>query len=266
MAERFSELARVEDELRADLRKYAQQPNPPTPLQLKPRIRSHPAMAITSKYKMGAGRPMSISFENSSQQTVSFPIEDKDALTSNINVAHSFISSLSENSSSDTKDGMHIWKDVATKSILDFINTYKFSNESRAVNSQNISGYIKRQNSHGELVIWDVVLPAGNRKLEPVRWLDNIFTHKVMRAPLTSHSISVLSDPNDKVRWQARTGRDLKDPERGCIMIYTIDRKSKSDIGLAFFDKPEKAEDILGLVFIFPESNSHETVEYISQD
>lgn len=266
MSERFAELARVEDELRADLRKYAQQPNPPTPLQLKPRIRNHPAMAVTSRFKMGAGRPIAISFENTSQQTVSFPVENKTLLRTNIDAAHAFISGLPANPESESKEGMHIWKDVDAKSILEFLNVYEFSREARDVNRQNLVGYIQRQNKCGELTSWDVVLPKGSNKEEVHRWTKDIFTRKIMRTPMTSHSIRVLSDPNDKIKWQALTGRDLADSTRGCLMLYLINRESGKDKEKGFFDDPANAEDILGLVFVFPESKSHETVEYISQN
>lgn len=266
MAERFAELARVEDELRADLRKYAQQPNPPTPLQLKPRIRNHPTMAVTSRFKMGAGRPISISFENTSQQTVSFPVNDKSLLRTNIDSAHGFIAGLPRTPNSETKEGMHIWQNVNSELILEFLESYEFSREARDVNRQNLVGYIKQQNQCGELTSWDVVLPGGSKKEEVHRWTKNIFTRKVIRRPMTSHSIKVLSDPNDKLKWQTITGRDLKDPKQGCIMLYLINRESGKDKGKEFFDTPASAEDILGLVFIFPESQSHETVEYISQN
>lgn len=266
MAEHFAELARVEDELRADLRKYAQQPNPPTPLELKPRIRTHPTMAVTSRLKMGAGRPIAISFENTSQQTVAFPVRDKSLLRTNINAAHAFITGLPVKSQSETEEGMHIWENVDAKFIVEFLEAYIFSKEARGVNRQNLVGYIKRQISCGELTTWDVVLPKGSGKQEVHRWTRNIFTRKIMRTPMTSRSIRVLSDPNDKVKWQALTGRDLKDSRHGCIMLYLIDKESGMEKERRFFDKPEEAEDILGLVFLFPESQSHETVEYISQN
>lgn len=266
MAERFAELARIEDELRADLRKYAQQPNPPTPLQLMARIRSHPSMSVTSHRKMGAGRPVSISFENTSQQTVSFPIDNVKLLQSNIKAASAFIARLPMKPQSSTKEGMHVWKDVKSESVIEFLNAYEFSREAINVNRQYLTGYISRQNTCGELIKWDIVLPSGSsqQKLHP--WTKNIFTRKIMRTPMTSRSIRVLSDPNDKTRWLEMTRRDNRDPSHGCIMMYLIDRESGADKGKQFFNNPAEAEDILGLVFIFPESQSHQTIEYISQN
>lgn len=266
MAERFAELARVEDELRADLRKYAQQPNPPTPLQLMPRIRNHPTMAVTSRMKMGAGRPVFISFENTSQQTVSFPVDNVKLLRNNIEAAAAFIAGLPVKPQSSTKEGMHIWRDIKSESLIEFLNAYEFSREAISVNRQNLVGYISRQNTCGELTTWDVVLPSGSHQQKVHPWTKNIFTRKIMRTPMTAKSIRVLSDPSDRTRWLDMTGRDPKDPKRGCMMLYLIDRESGIEKGINFFENPAEAEDILGLVFIFPESQSHETIEYISQN
>ena len=48
-------------------------------------------------------------------------------------------------------------------------------------------------------------------------------------------------------------------------MLYLIDAKTTGKDGTTFFLDKSKAEDILGLVFVFPESKSNETIEYVSQ-
>ncbi|MDE1874540.1 MAG: Z1 domain-containing protein [Patescibacteria group bacterium] len=265
MAEHFAELARVEDELRADLKKYAQKPNPPTPLELKPIIRSHPAMMITSKMKMGAAKRLNISFQNTIQQTVSFPVDRKELLHKNLESAKAFVSKLPKAWNSKSDEGPYIWKDIKASSIIEFLGDYEFSREARDVNRINLINYISRQNSKGELVSWDVVLPQGNPKCEPYTWAPRLLTRKIIRTPMTPKSIKVLSNPGDIKYWQEKTGRDLKDPSRGCIMLYLIDRKSVVGKDHTFFRDLSEAEDIAGLVMIFPESKSHETIEYVSQ-
>jgi len=265
MRERFAELARVEDELRSDLSKYAEQHNPPTPLELKPVIRSHPTMAVTSRLKMGAGRPVNISFQNTIQQTVVFPVENKTTLCKNIDAAHAFISGLSKAPKSASDEGAHIWTDIPASAIVDFLNSYEFSREARDVNGHNLVSYITRQNSRGELKLWDIVLPRGNPKQGPHTWKKDIMTRKIIREPMTGRSIRVLSSPNDIKSWRQATNRDLRDTLRGCIMLYLIDRKSGMEHDVKFFSDPSVAEDILGLVLHFPESQSNETIEYISQ-
>lgn len=265
MSERFADLARVEDELRADLRKYAQQPNPPSPLELKPIIRSHPTMAITSKMKMGAGKPIHISFQNTIKQTVTFPVGNKELLRKNLEAARAFVTGLPKVWHSASDEGVHIWVDVSAALIIEFLHAYEFSREAYGMDRQNLVNYIKRQNNGGELILWDVVLPSGNPKLEPFTWTTNLLTRKIIRTPMTQQSIKVLSSPSDIRYWQEKTGRDLKDSSRGCIMLYPIDRRSGLENDKKFFSDPSSAEDIMGLVIIFPESKSHATIEYISQ-
>ncbi|TSC58772.1 MAG: Z1 domain-containing protein [Candidatus Peregrinibacteria bacterium Greene0416_19] len=265
MGDRFAELARVEDELRADLRKYAQKPDPPTPLQLKPIIRTHPTMAVTSRLKMGAGRPVTISFQNTIQQTVSFPVDNKALLRKNLDAARGFVSKLGNAWHSGSDEGIHIWKDLPCTGVIEFLNAYEFSREAHDVNRQNLVNYIKRQNDQNELILWDIVLPLGNPKLEPFSWSTKYLTHKIVRTPMTIQSIKVLSSPSDIEYWREKTGRDSKDPLQGCLILYMIDKESGSEKDMKFFHDPNNAEDILGLVIIFPESKSDATIEYISQ-
>jgi hypothetical protein len=265
MAEHFAELARVEDELRTDLKKYAQQPNPPTPLELKPIIRMHPTMTITSLRKMGAARHINISFQNTVQQTVSFPVDRKELLRKNLESAHAFISKLPKVWNSRSDEGPHIWKDIPADSIIEFLNAYEFSREARDVSRRNLVNYISRQNGRNELTSWDVVLPQGNPKREPYAWATNLLTRKIIRTPMTSKSIKVLSNPGDLRYWQEKAGRNLQDPSRGCIMLYLIDRKSVMEKDIKFFASASDAEDLVGLVMVFPESKSNETIEYVSQ-
>lgn len=265
MAERFAELARVEDELRADLKKYAQEPNPPTPLDLKPRIRAHPAMAVTSRLKIGAGKPVSISFQGTRSETITFPLDHTDLLQKNLRAAQAMIKQVSAVRKAIPDNGTYIWKDVPATVILEFLNDYEFSREAREVNRQNLINYIKRQNSFGELPLWDIVLPRGNPKMDPYTWTEGVYTRKIVRAPTATKSIRVLSSPADIDSWRETAGRNPKDTKHGSIMLYLIDKHAGTESQERFFDDATKAEDVLGLVFIFPESKSNATVEYISQ-
>jgi hypothetical protein len=265
MADRFAELARVEDELRADIKKYAQEPDPPTPLELKPIIRTHPALAITSRAKMGAGRPVQISFQNTSSETITFPIDRKDFLEKNLNAGRALISHLEKTAHVKPVNGTYIWKDLPASVILDFLNVYEFSRNAREVDRISLTNYIKRQNEKGELSSWDIVLPRGNQNIEPYSWGKDIFTHKIQRSPYTAISVRQLKSPSDLDFWRTETGRDPKDPMHGAMVLYLVDKNSESPEGRKFFSDPSAAEDLLGMVFVFPESKSNATVEYVSQ-
>jgi hypothetical protein len=264
MAEQFADLARVELELRADIAKYARQPDPPTPLQLMPKIRSHPSLAVTSRLKMGAGARIHISFQNTDQQTVTFPLTNKSALRGNEEAARALVRRLGTPSLSASPEGMHIWKAVEADAVVNFINSYTFSQEAAVVNRDNLSRYIRRQNSKGELRTWDVVIPRGNRDRDAYSWGSGAIARRIMRTPTTARSIRVLSSPRDIAAWKQTAGRTGEDPDLGCLMLYAIDKNSGSP-DRTFFPSGSDGTDIIGVVFVFPDSHTDVTVEYVSQ-
>lgn len=264
MARQFSDLARVELELRADIAKYARQPDPPTPRELMPKLRSHPSLAVTSRLKMGAGRPVNISFGNTDAQTVTFPIGNKATLRRNEDAARSLIKAMGKPDISASAEGMHIWMDKPSSAVVGFLQSYTFSKDAAAVNRENLSKYIERQNAKGELRLWDIVVPRGSAKLEPYPWADYAIARRIMRSPTTKNSIRVLSSPPDIAAWKGAAGRTGTDPDRGCLLLYAIDKNSGNS-KKTFFTSPSDANDIVGLVMVFPDSKSNVTVEYVSQ-
>jgi hypothetical protein len=262
LAGRFADLARVEAELRADLRKYARQPNPPTPLELKPVIRRHPTMAVTSPMKMGSGRVVNVAlqdpFAESRRETVAFPVDNKLALRNNIDAARALLGSLPRPQISASDEGMHIWTDLPSDRVVGFLESYAFSHEAGVVNRRTLVDYITRQNKRHELTRWDIAVPRGNPSLEPFNWTNGIFSRKVHRSPLKPHSIRVLSSPGDIREWRAEAGRAADDVTTAALFLYLIDRES-------IFPRAGEGEDIVGLVFALPISRSNELIEYISQ-
>ena len=265
LSERFAELARVEVELRGDLSKYSNPPTRLTPLELKPLIRSHPTMAVTSPMKMGAGRPVYISFEGRRSETVSFPTDQKGELRSNLSAGRAFVSSLPLGPLSLSAEGMHLWADLPASSVLSLLESYSFSRDATEVNGRNLVEYIRRQNSVGELTVWDVVIPRGNPKREMFKWAEGVFSRRILRSPISKTSIGVLSSPPDIQLWRDQFQRSPTDAKRGCLMLYLIDQESGGKVAPRFFDKPGDGVDILALVLLFPSSQSHQTIEYISQ-
>lgn len=263
MANQFADLARVELELRADLAKYARKPNPPTPLELMPKIRSHPALAVTPRNKMGAAATIRISFQNGESETVTFPLDDHTVLRNNQQAARTFVRALAAPPESATPEGMHVWRDVPADRVLEFLDSYTFGN-APVVTRANITKYIRRQNARGELILWDVIIPRGSSVTEPFPWTDEIVARKVERSANKKRSIKVLRSPTDIVQWRRQCGRTVDDPTRAGLFLYVIDRTSGTDKNKALFPNGN-GEDVVGLVFSFPDSRSNETVEYISQ-
>lgn len=264
MATQFADLARVELELREDLAKYARREDPPTPRELAPRIRSHPTMAVTSPLRMGAGRSINISFQNTTQATVRFPIEHRKALTDNIDAARAMVASLGPAWASASPEGMHVWRDVPAEGILEFLGAYTFGERTSVMNRANLTAYIRRLNSRGELQRWDVCIPRGNPERDAVTWSGNIMSRCILRRPISPTSIGTLWSPTDRKPWLELAQRtDTDDPELGCLFLYLVDRNS-GEPGRQYFK--DAGAHILGLVLHFPSSRRPDlTLSYISQ-
>jgi hypothetical protein len=255
----FADLARVELDLRADLSKYAHEENAPAPADIVPRIRAHPSLAVTSVMKMGAGRP-TFSYQGTVQSTVSFP-KTRDALLGNIEAGRSFISSLGEPTLQATGEGTHIWKDRSAEQILRFLESYTFGEGASSVRRSNLVSYIRAQAERGELIRWDVVIPKGNPNRALFAWTDKVRAYRIIRTPMKTGSISVLSSPGDIQQWKTMTESSGEDPGTGCLQLYLVDKDSGAGRETHFKD----LADLLGLVFVFPDSHSNVTVNYVSQ-
>ncbi len=269
----FADLARVELELRSDIRKYARQPNPPNPAELAPRIRAHPSMAVTSRLKMGAGRRIRpVNLEGSVRNTVNFPTDDRAALHANIAAGRAFIRSLGAPQVSRSPEGMHLWTDIAVEPVLGLVQSYVFGPGATVINRPTLTAYIQRVNERGELVLWDVVIPQGNPDRPPFQWTEGVGSRMVKRSPTArlSSSIGTLSSPNDLRLWRDATGRSLDDPTHGAVLLYLVDKDSgvnakTGNVDLAFFRSQADAVDLLGITLVFPTSQARVVVDYLSQ-
>ncbi|MBK8125702.1 MAG: Z1 domain-containing protein [Elusimicrobia bacterium] len=260
-AELFADLARVEADLRADLMKYAQEPNPPTPVEVLPRIRFHPILSITAPNKMGAaGQVDSISFQGKQSQTVRFPFDQPEQLRENQEILREWLKGLGKPKKSISRDGTHLWKDIPAAKLLELVKSYKFSTGAPDVNSYYLSKYIENQNSHGELTKWDVVIPRGNRENGLYTWAPNLASRKVERTRRTINSIRVLKSDGDVDEWRREFKRQEDSPELGSIFLYVIDPKPI----IAGTDRKD-IPDTIGLLFNFPQSKKIVPAQYVSQ-
>ena len=271
----FSDLAKVELELREDLKKYSKSSIPFTPLEVKPLIRAHPTMSVTSPLKIGAGKKINISLQAKPMQTVAFPLNDIENLKRNQSVVKSWLDSLGEYFPDEISKGGFTWKNIQPKKIFELVQSYTFSKEAIRVNEYVIKNYIKRQNEEKELIDWTVILPPGSQKGDPFPWIPRVSTGKVIRSLNKRKTgertaIKVLTDPKDidQIWTTYKISSDPEhqsDPKNGALLIYVIDKNSGVGTEKALFPDSDGV-DIVGLAFIFPRSKSKATVEWITQE
>jgi len=264
-AEDFASLARVEQEMREDLSQYAKEPNPPSPRDVMPRIRSHNSLAVTSAMKMGAGQSQNISFAGQLAQTVALPLDEPAWLKDNELVARKWVESLGAPDKATSKKGSFYWTKVEPAKILEFLNDYRFSRYAYDITGSHLSRYIKFQNKNGELLKWDVVIPKGSEDIGPYKWTDNLTAHRVKRALRTRRSIRVLSDKGNMEQWIKALDRDPKDRKRGVLFLQVVDGNELRKDALNRFSEKLTVTDLVGIVIKFPESKSVATAAYVGQ-
>ncbi len=273
MHEAFADLARIELELRENLKQYTREPNPPSPLEIAPRIRAHPTMMVTSRLKMGAGQQVNISYEGSVQQTVVLPLNNRAALVANLDLGKSWINTLGQPDHSDVANGWYAWKDIAPSDVLRFLDGFRYGDGDRTSQKKLLKDYVLEQNRHGELTCWDIVIPAGRKACPKFAWNSEIHSHTVSRGPSQRsinkgrRDIGTIFSGADKRRWLSELKRDENDPSRAALFLYVIDKSSRAkfDPNETLFPKND-GEHVFGYAIAFPNSRSNATVGYVTQD
>ena len=207
---------------------------------------------------MGAGRPVNISFRNTDQQTVSFPIGDKVGPAEQRGCREGpRAKAWARPTISASNEGMHIWKDSDSRAaIIDFVNSYTFSKDAPVVNRDNLTKYIRRQNSEGRAAVLGCRRSArepGSRSIPLGERRDREAGHAL--------ADDEEFDPRavESRRYRGLEEGDAAEQETirnvGCLMLYAIDKNSGTP-KKAFFASPRRPPTSSALCFVFPDSHT----------
>jgi hypothetical protein len=297
LASWFRDLALVEAEIRRDMIRYDVEEL--TPLEVAVRIRTHPAMAITSAARMRAAIKCKLTYSGLYPQTTIFKDrdEDRDWLAQNITATRALITKAIDRGHaarrvSSTTIGI---SQVGVEDILKFIDSYNFHEEKVSLQRKTLDSYIRGENEVGSLLHWNIVIKEGQGSRsstldlglnEPVKLL--VRRPIVDSKPGNPNFRSMASQGDRSLdmgltanalaeKLNTRFGSsELKDerilalkqemaPNTGLIVIYPIARDSltanKQRLRL------EASEEIVGLTFYFPYGQNHlNEVDYLSVD
>lgn len=294
----FRDLALAEEELRSEISRYERENL--TPSDFGPRIRSHPAMMITARNKMGSARSVSQNYSGYLLQTTSFRLNDRRWLESNLEVSRQLVAELGDPTRSDNAS-QPAWMGVPWQIVDGFLSRYLLdpqgSNEMGAVRQ-----YIQEQVRQDELVEWCVSVRGRNSLdqqlgAEPALASAGSPINRISRTRLRSapNSIGSLINPatlggapragdeeidlTDEQLHDARAGaaaigsfpkalRRQRSPQRGLLLLYPISPYSqpRTEEGnrQPLFDDPQRDGcTIVGVAMVFPESDSAATIEYV---
>lgn len=254
LAGRFRDLATYEEELRREIRLYEQLKM--TPRDFAPRIRTHPAMQITARNRMGSARQIAYNYAATLQQTITFRLQDRRWLQANLDAVRGLLGGLGPPNAPEEVGGgaRPTWVDVDWRLIEYFLSGYSTHPDSTRFVAGRVREYISNQaRQHGELVRWTV----GVRSLlasHPDWGTEDLGIEGLPDVPCISRNRETGSDSSigTLVNPISRTGRGdedlgLTDRDRKAAAAYA--EESGVDYPIALRRRRSPLE---GLLLLYP--------------
>jgi hypothetical protein len=261
--ERFEYLARIEQEIREEVSRYAQAGM--SPLDFGVRIRRHPVMQITKQAFLRNVRRVSFDFSGTRPQTTFFE--------NDIKVIHQTQKALADLETAMLNDGPSVqiqggslFNDIDLKHVLTFFDAqsgYHLSDSNEYFNSTPLKRYLDAKKKHGELLKWNVVI----RSISGAEPFSKIASTPGMakRSRLSSSkgkptiAIGTLTDPHDQFLDVPETFSgpvaSWRDSSKiPLLVVYVINKDS-----IARSDKNrvdlEALDHLVGVALYFPTSS-----------
>jgi len=292
LLEWFAHLAIADGELRKEFDYMEASGSDPRKFGL--RVRSHPAMLVTSKVKMRDGEQMRLSYAGDISETIIFDSSDGQ-IGDNLTVTESWLQSLGKAAEGSNIATSYKWTDIEPEQICEFLSLYKTHKEAYRVRTELLINYIKRQNDKvEELTNWTVVLisKATNDK-KNIYDMSGIGEVGFIKRSNTSsgikdkYTIKRLVSPTDEARDLSENGekeralqmtikrwndnadrKSKKKPTRaGGKEIRTVRNEKNGLLCIYPLDPAEATEEcklpIMGISISFPTSENAEDISYV---
>ena len=284
----FIHLATVEAEIRIDIERYEREHL--TPMEAAVRIRQHPALAVTSRAKMGSARRASISFAGARVQTFIFNHRNAEWLARNLEAGRSLLRAALRHESKPRRigdTGRVLLESVPVDEVRRFLASYEFHEKHHPrLSAEALIGYIDKQGEKGALLLWNVVViggTGGTRRAvdlglpEPVGLLRR---SKLALPGMPDANVKAIMSKEDRIAdlcaddpSLAAKARQLPDAvlwERrptgiGLLVLYPIDKRSEPDKNNLGNREPlDAVADVLGVGIVFPDTDDPTPVSYVS--
>ena len=278
--EAFFDLATVEEEIRRDAHRYADENF--TPEEFAVRIRKIPGLAITARSKMRNAVTARIGYEGEHLQTIRFPRYDDAWLRDNWVAS----SELVDRGIAKKVRSNRIVSGIDVEDIRKFLSTYQVYETHRTMERGLLLDYISRvERDNSSLSNWNVAVissESGNASELPLGQIGAV--NCVTRSPLQESkdiaSIKALMSKQDLVadmehlpaaissmNWEAIKRHRESHRMPPLLLLYPIDRRSEpKDARTRQTREPMNSPlDVMGLGILFP-GNPDSGVEYVHAD
>lgn len=302
LVSRFRHLALVEEDLRDQIKMYERDPEL-TPRLVAPKIRSHPAMLVTARNRMGSADTVRQSYAGELLQTVRFRLGNDDWLQSNLQTTRELLASLGAPTGGPrTTDSRPVWQDVPWGYIEAYLKRFRTAQDAMSFDADTAARYIRRQaEQHGELINWTVAVRCALRKDPTLGEVDlgieglgavpaisrsrlkadngsiGVLTTSSKRTDLgigdesldlTEQQLSRAQDAVDSFPTPGKAVRWHRPTSQGLLLIYPISPHSKPGANALnradLFDDPAGKPSVIGIALSFPHSTNDATVEYVA--
>ncbi len=288
----FFDLATIEEEFRAEVRRYTLGL---TPRQFGPRIRTHPALMITSRLKMQAAIKAYVSYGGMRCQTILFHHRDRAWLGRNLIAARDLLSAAKSSAQHvmGPKDGHLKLLDVPVSDVLRFFEAYAFHPQSRELQSELLLKYIRAQNQEDALKQWNVVVIGQSDETKRGAWETGMGSvglinrsrmvdghpDKSTTANIKSlmSRVDIVADLADAEKFTKLSHEELQKlrnerlPRHGLLLLYPIARDSvpvakKDGTPNEQREGLQALEHVMGIAVVLPEPavetpQAYETVD-----
>ncbi|MGI8808927.1 MAG: Z1 domain-containing protein [Acidimicrobiales bacterium] len=302
LVSRFRHLALVEEDLRDQIAIYEREGL--TPRDVAPRIRSHPAMLVTARNRMGSAERVRQSYAGELLQTIRFRLGNDSWLQGNLDCTRELLSSLGQPTGvSRSGDDRPAWSEVPWAYVEGFLTRFRTAQDAMSFDADTAARYVRSQaENYGELVKWTIAVRCGatvdnelgvwGLGIEGVGDVPAISRSQLKGA---SGSIGVLTSParldnlaagdeaidltDGQLEAASRDVRDFptvghairafRPPTQGLLMIFPISPYSKARVANAknrvdLFEDPTGRPLVVGVAVSFPPSHTGATVEYVA--
>jgi len=268
----FLDLATVEEEIRRDIRRYAEEEI--TPEEFGVRIRRIPGMTITAPAKMRTAVTVEIGYAGSHQQTTRFHRRNAEWLKQNWLAGDALVRAGRLDVTGDTP----VLRGVPALEIISFLRAYNIHASHKPMAREFLIEYIEKNAATD----WNVAIVQGNNTapLVDIGRLPNLRTvnRSAMAHSGDEASIKALMSKQDLLAdvvnrkdysgdksWESYKQFREQKGLPPLLLLYPIDHASEPlrDPGGQVREKLDAAHDVLGVGLVFPGTHGKAQV-YVS--
>ncbi|HEY0024814.1 MAG TPA: Z1 domain-containing protein [Longimicrobium sp.] len=170
----YSHIAGASEELREDFNRMVASGG--TPRDFGHRVKSHPAMLVTSQVKMRHGTTINVSFAGDISETINF-WRSRGKLERNWNAVQQLVAGLEQTGiqparvtdDTDTQPaGGWMYTGVPHTGVIDFLTGYQEHAASKKVKTKLLADYIRKEAESERLLEWTLLVASGSGSAQTI--------------------------------------------------------------------------------------------------